>query len=48
MYGLKVIVLFTLCDIHSMKTIDLTSTCSIDTSVKQINHDARNEKLDKE
>jgi hypothetical protein len=37
-----------LCDIHSMKKVDLTSTCLANTSVGQINNDARNDKFDKE
>jgi hypothetical protein len=48
MYSLIVLILSTLCVIHSMKKVDLTSTCLADTSVGQINYNARNDKLDKD
>jgi hypothetical protein len=48
MYILKVLILSTLCVIHSMKRVDLISTCLVDTSVDQINYNACNDKLDKE
>jgi len=48
MYSLKVLILSTLCVIHSMKIVDLISTCLADTSVDQINYNACNDKLDKE
>jgi len=48
MHSLKVLILSTLCVIHSMKKVDLTSTCLADTSVGQISYNAHNEKLDKE
>jgi hypothetical protein len=48
MYSLKVFILSTLCVIHNMKKIDMTNTCLTNTSVRQINYNACNEKLDKE
>ncbi len=48
MYILKVLILSTLCVIHSMKRIDLISICLADTSLEQINYNACNDKLDKE
>jgi hypothetical protein len=48
MYSFKVLILSTLYVIHSMKRVDMLSTCLADTSVDQINYNARNDKLDKE
>jgi hypothetical protein len=48
MYSFKVLILSTLCVIHSMKGVDMISTCFADTNVDQINYNACNDKLDKE
>jgi len=47
MYSLKVLILSTVCVIHSMKRVDMISTYLANTSVEQINYNAHNNKLDK-